>query len=168
LGSIRVSISTSAPDGPLIGPAEGTLPTCRGRSGAPRPGQRAFDARGHYDTIVILLEVRIAAPVPRRGRRQPADRPVECLFELGRGPLVAAPGDGKGEPAPGTSGVRKREACAIGEAVAFLDVEDREEQDARLPVAHDAGRAIRIACELDADASLVDDDHERDLGGIGD
>ncbi|OLE81824.1 MAG: hypothetical protein AUF76_12000 [Acidobacteria bacterium 13_1_20CM_2_65_9] len=64
--------------------------------------------------------------------------------------------------------VGPREPRAVGHPVPVFAAEDRQDHQVQPVTAHDARRSIGIARHLDLDRSLVDDDDDEDLRGIGD
>ena len=106
------------------------------------------------------------APVVTRSITPPSIRFSRSIAAC----LVAAPGQRKRDVAVRAHPFRigQREPRAVGEAVAVLVAEDRQDQQVRQALPDDARRVIGIAGHDDLHRPLVDDDHEHDLRRVGD
>ena len=145
-----------------MGAGERDVLPAHGAARANRSGG-ALEPSPDLPAIVVLGEGRVAPPLQRDAGLQPGERAArERPVELDPGTLPAAPRQRKRDAAPRTRRSDHREARAIGDAVAVLGVQHRQQQQRAETATPDDWAAGRRQTH----GTLVDDDDDRDLGRV--
>ena len=131
---------------------------------ADEAGEAPLGARGPLDALIVELEVRVLALPDAEGGRDARERAGrERAFELERRAARPAPRQRHRQPLASPQQVDRADPSAVGEAIAVVVAEDRQEHQLALH-ARPAPRRRSLVYRFRREArTLVHDEDERDV-----